>query len=222
MCIIQDDNSDCISDVYGGSSLTIAAAGAPDGIYGCYFELDPQCVSSQQLCLTSSERPKIFICYNFDKYKQGIVDSPLAQRAWALQERFLTTRTVHSTRKQLMGFWREFSLRDFSRRNAHSADYTARAERKDNPNTWIVTVNTCSKCLLTQESDKLVAIAGILPWLHARTQDEYFSGVWKSTESISCYGTLKAVIVSTQHLTAHHRGLGSPLMAKYSGSCEAE
>jgi hypothetical protein len=50
LCIIQDDADDwrresvLMGNVYGGSSLYIAASGAPDGNWGCFFDRDTRLV----------------------------------------------------------------------------------------------------------------------------------------------------------------------------------
>ncbi|KAK9778484.1 hypothetical protein SCAR479_04506 [Seiridium cardinale] len=61
LCIIQDDEQDWLHeaalmcDIYGNSSLTIAATGAVDGNGGCYSDRDPAAVSGQPLSVSSQD-----------------------------------------------------------------------------------------------------------------------------------------------------------------------
>jgi hypothetical protein len=61
LCIIQDDAEDWdkesrrMCDVYGGSSLNIAATAAPDGSYGCYRERDPCLAAVQRFRMADEE-----------------------------------------------------------------------------------------------------------------------------------------------------------------------
>ncbi|KAI0127829.1 heterokaryon incompatibility protein-domain-containing protein [Xylariales sp. AK1849] len=188
LCIIQDDDQDWLgesvlmSDVYGGSALTLAATGAIDGSVGCYREREPASIASQKLCVSKEGGHKYFDCYNFDIYKQGIVDSPLASRAWALQERFLTPRTVHFTAQQLI--WEcgeKFASETFPKDmpTPLSTEHSWFRKRKNNPNIWVETVSQYSGCALTNEKDKLIAISGISKWLQNKTKDEYLAGLWR-------------------------------------------
>lgn len=188
LCIVQDDEDDWLreaalmSDIYGSSILTIAATGAADGNVGCYRERDPAAVTCQKLTVSDEDGEKTFDCYDFDIYKQGIVDSPLISRAWALQERFLTTRTIHFTSQQLIWECNEqLACETFpdAMPLPLSTHHSWFQKRRDNPHIWIDTVTQYSNCYLTHPEDKLIAISGIAKWLRDKTNDEYVVGLWR-------------------------------------------
>ncbi|KAI0490472.1 heterokaryon incompatibility protein-domain-containing protein [Xylaria cf. heliscus] len=111
LCIIQDDPEDWIResanmcDVYGGSSINIAASSARNGSFGCFFDRNEKTLRRiQKIRVPVSTGDKIIVydCAPDDIYRT-VDDGPLTQRAWAFQERFLAPRTLHFTDSQL--FW---------------------------------------------------------------------------------------------------------------------
>ncbi|KAI1383430.1 heterokaryon incompatibility protein-domain-containing protein [Hypoxylon trugodes] len=107
LCIIQDDLSDwereaaSMAQVYSQAYLTIAASAASDGTQGlmrqkpkeAYFELpyDPQ------------ENPfnqGVSIAPYLLRFRR-LIAAPLNTRAWTLQERVLSARTLHYARDQV-------------------------------------------------------------------------------------------------------------------------
>jgi hypothetical protein len=199
LCIIQDDEDDWLresalmSDVYGSSYLTIAATSAIDGYVGCFRERNPAAICCQRLNLPYENGNKAFDCYNFDIYQRGIIDSPLASRAWALQERFLTTRTIHFTSQQLI--WecgQQLACESFPENMPMplSTKHSWFQKRKSNPNIWVETVAQYSRCNLTKAGDKLIAISGIAKWLQQKTNDRYINGLWwKNIEHLLLWST---------------------------------
>ncbi|KAI1777266.1 heterokaryon incompatibility protein-domain-containing protein [Hypoxylon cercidicola] len=123
LCIIQDDTDDWLresvkmADVYGCSSLNIAATGARDGAVGCFFERDERLIRSLRkvripfvhegnVSISSdddNDNTRFVNIVNSDIYDRGIENSPLVSRAWCFQERFLAPRTVHFAETQV--FW---------------------------------------------------------------------------------------------------------------------
>ncbi|KAI0548700.1 heterokaryon incompatibility protein-domain-containing protein [Xylaria curta] len=111
LCIVQDDYEDWIResanmcDVYGGSSINIAATSARDGSFGCFADRDKKTLRNiRKIRVPVSVENKITLydCASEDIYHT--VDSgPLTYRAWAFQERFLAHRTLIFTNSQL--FW---------------------------------------------------------------------------------------------------------------------
>lgn len=111
LCIIQDSptdwekESEMMRDVYKNAFCNITATAAPDGRSGCFFERD--LVLSQSLRVeigSGGAGPPILYDFIFrDEWKRSVVDAPLNRRAWVLQEKFLSPRTLHFARDQL--FW---------------------------------------------------------------------------------------------------------------------
>lgn len=107
LCIVQDGvedwrlKSSLMSSVYGNSSLNIAASGAIDGSYGCFFRRSGswRC----QVKIPSSQKQSVYECVPFVMYFRSMSEMPLPQRGWAFQERLLPSRTLHFTSTQV--FW---------------------------------------------------------------------------------------------------------------------
>lgn len=107
LCIIQDDarewqqEASRMSDVYRGATLGLAASSAPDGNAGCFADRNNvafECVQGVKIQATERHRLTVF---PFSIYENAVSETPLAQRSWALQVRFLAPRTVHFSHSQL-------------------------------------------------------------------------------------------------------------------------
>jgi hypothetical protein len=105
LCVLQDDTDDWLleaatmSSVYGGSSLNIAASGAPNGNFGCF--LRPEYTLQCQIQVESGCRAVRYRCVPDGMYYYSLADMPLMKRGWTLQERFLPSRTLHFTSTQV-------------------------------------------------------------------------------------------------------------------------
>jgi hypothetical protein len=108
ICIIQGDNCDwehesaLMSPVYGGSSVNIAASSARDGSQGCF--LKPKYFTGGFLAEISIKGSrKVYDFRSPLTYDKATVNSHLATRAWAFQEKLLAPRTLHCGDQGL--FW---------------------------------------------------------------------------------------------------------------------
>ncbi|KAB5580157.1 heterokaryon incompatibility protein-domain-containing protein [Coniochaeta sp. 2T2.1] len=186
LCIIQDSPEDwdresaLMEDVYGASSLTIAATSAEDGSVGCFFDRTPnwrhQILQRQSMVL-------------WDVFTHRLTDPklhPLSKRAWALQERWLSRRTLHFTRHQV--FWEcdgnpasETYPRGYPRSFITAAVSKGfLLERRPLPaRHWSEIVKDYSSRLLTKMSDTLPAISGIAKMIQEQTKGEYVAGMWR-------------------------------------------
>jgi len=187
LCIVQDDPDDwaressLMSNVYGGSYLNIAAAGAADGSVGCFFERSPAWVCQ-------SKRAKMFNSYLHHPDKT-FLQSPLSLRAWCVQERFLPRRTLFFTDKEV--FWECLTKGRYDAPYLASESYPHGLPdsrfsklvigKRDQPNEdlWWKLVEMYSKCEITFSRDKLVAISGLAKIFHAKLNDDYLAGVWR-------------------------------------------
>ena len=116
-CIIQDCNSDwakestMMSSIYSNGICNIAATGFADGTKGLFARrrsslVEPVAVDvpsdlhlEEQVAYPQGQ----YFLYDFDVWKQEVDDAPLNRRAWVMQERFLSPRSLHFGTKQL--FW---------------------------------------------------------------------------------------------------------------------
>jgi hypothetical protein len=205
LCIIQDDGDDwakeapLMSTVYGGASLNIAAASAKDGNDGPFSRRLPLTSrkSATRVKVEVNSETKAFQFADGRPCYRCVKSQPLAQRAWALQERILATRTIHSSKTEL--FWEcrtkcacetfpEFLPRDIS----DTPDFLQKDLHPD-WKVWDSIVMLYSVCKLTYSKDKLVAISGIVQHVQSITKDRYLAGLWcHDLEETLCWKLLKA------------------------------
>lgn len=209
LCIIQDSPVDwereaaSMATVYQNATLTLAAACATSGDTGL-FQSRPQPMSVR----ISEQWQGESITYVLQKpqgntFKEEVVDGPLNTRAWCLQERQLSCRTVHFGQTQL--FWEcqstaceentrvpcnvldrfSGSLTDGFLKHLsaypwrHEAPATQRQDTADEYSTWYSLVSQYSGRDLSVPDDKLPAISGLASVFASYRRDEYVAGLWQ-------------------------------------------
>ncbi|KAH8800212.1 heterokaryon incompatibility protein-domain-containing protein [Xylogone sp. PMI_703] len=187
LCIIQDDPDDWLresslmSHVYGGSSLNIAATGAPDGNSGCFFERSYPYKCRVQI--KTGEQISHYDCVPKGMYQLHLSSMPLLSRGWALQERVLPPRTLHFTSTQL--FWechQKVACETFPEEMPSSLVERVDSFFKKQPisrSLWTWAIENYSSCKLTYSKDKLIAISGIARHIQKQTGDQYIAGMWQ-------------------------------------------
>ncbi|KAK9423955.1 putative Heterokaryon incompatibility protein-domain-containing protein [Seiridium unicorne] len=172
LCIIQnqDDKKDWrrevshMKSVYGGASIGLAASSATNAYEGC--------LSKQPYYSAASARAQ-------SVYRESSTDTPLAKRAWALQEKLLPPRTIRFGDTGL--FWecrsmiRSEYLPDGFPGKLGSHDLRP----EDKAWSWPDIVTHYSAAQLTYGSDKLPALSGIASRQHEITHDDYLAGLWR-------------------------------------------
>ncbi|OIW34542.1 HET-domain-containing protein [Coniochaeta ligniaria NRRL 30616] len=189
LCIIQDSAEDwereagLMADVYGGSSLTIAASSAADGRVGCFFDRP----KSWRCQVRQSDSPVLWNVFPFTLH--DINGHKLRDRAWALQERYLSRRVLHFTRDQV--FWEcDGAPACETYPKGYPVEvYLALAEPDFDPGfalqkrpltreAWPAIVEDYSSRRLTKKSDRFPAIGGLAKLIQEQTKDEYIAGMW--------------------------------------------
>jgi hypothetical protein len=136
-----------------------------------------------------------------------IEQAPLNSRAWVSQERQLSRRLLHFTSTQL--FWEcnecsacetyperlPYHAKSFSQDDAtilkeqlhlitdqdkDSSPLSAQGLDDITYHIWGMYRMQYSRCALTHNSDKLVAMQGIAHWVSQATGDEFVAGLWRS------------------------------------------
>lgn len=173
-----------MATVYGMSSLNIAATAAPDGIVGCFFDRDLIYARGGQVSVQNQGIKQSLVFVHNDLLHANVDDSPLADRAWVLQERLLAPRKLHFGVSQI--FWEcrtNYACETFPRElsEAFFTRYTLLPKqlRPTSPDLWTRIVSTYSRASLSHSSDKLVAISGIARNLQEQTGDDYLAGLWR-------------------------------------------
>lgn len=102
LCVIQDDEDDCskqartMANTFGLAALTISATAASDSQSGIFNER--RVYHSPRLGRNKDRYLRLHLLrWNWD-----IERSPLAQSGWAAQERMLSPRVLHFTRRQIV------------------------------------------------------------------------------------------------------------------------
>lgn len=115
LCIIQDskDQEDWLKesvvmgDIYRHAYCNIAATAAPDGRTGCFLDRNPILAQPFRVRIDGWPGPhsksNIYHVAPQVFWQQGLLQAPLLQRAWVVQERTLAPRVIHFGRGQL--FW---------------------------------------------------------------------------------------------------------------------
>jgi hypothetical protein len=181
MCIVQDDIDDwkresaMMCNVYGGSSLNIAASGAEDGSVGCFFSR-PQTWRCQ-VEIGTREGARLHDVVPQSHKLICLSRMPLMRRAWVLQERLLASRTLHFTTTEV--FWEchhKSACESFP--DGHPSGSSS-AKKLLSESMWSSVVHTYSACNLTKAEDKLVAISGLARRIQIQNKDQYVAGMWR-------------------------------------------
>jgi len=196
LCIIQDDPQDWeresakMADVYSGSYLNLAAAAAVDGTEGLFF---PRLERIKVRCkLPSGEQDDVFVSNSPSSYFMDSKESPLASRAWALQEKVLPPRTLIFGKDQL--HWEcheelksESSCKNMQIDQSFSSGLRRYLSSEPQPNEkisvqcklWYNMLEAYTRCNLTKSEDKLPALAGLANAFSRRSGFRYAAGLWE-------------------------------------------
>lgn len=118
----------------------------------------------------------------------------LRERGWCVQESLLSRRTLHFGPTRLWWTCRELSACEmfpFGIPNHEELSVRSKLgqlegqlhsffDRYDHVGSWQKIIEAYSRCDLTEEKDKLVALSGLANEIMAATGDVYLAGLWKS------------------------------------------
>lgn len=181
-----------MSDVYAGGVVNIAASSASDGRGWCFFSRDSSHVWQHTVPTNVNGQSRYYACIEDGIFDACVFETPLARRAWAMQERLLAPRTLHFSSTQI--FWECNTLNaceifpDIYPTSLSYGDFYLQKQPISH-NLWWKIVKLYSVCELTYERDKLVAISGIAREIFNRNHSvEYVAGLWRSDiESQLCW-----------------------------------
>jgi hypothetical protein len=103
LCILQGQDGDwekeskLMGSVFGNAYCTIAATSGVDSDAGF---LGPRKSARNYVPVTSSSHGQVYVCEAIDDFHHDVEKGVLNQRAWVLQERALSRRTIHFTTRQ--------------------------------------------------------------------------------------------------------------------------
>lgn len=176
LCIIQDSPSDwqaeavLMESVYSGGTINIAATGAADGRQGCF--LQPQDYIGKVPVKSVKSTPEK--CWVISNRPDFIPAMPLARRAWTIQERLLSTRTLHFSRSELV-----WECKTGDAREEFPQIIERKRENTSLASTWDRIVEQYTRASLTNTSDKLIAIGGIARAAQLESGGRYLAGLWE-------------------------------------------
>lgn len=183
-------------NTFAKSSLTICGPGARNTTTGflhprpvsavppCRLTVTPQKGSGPTEVYLELVDPGACATYGLPRVEQS---SPLSTRAWIVQERFLSPRTLYFGTSQMYlecrteRTWEvirtaNVTVMDVDRRSKRDIHFTEDA--KKNLDIWYNLVELYSKRNLTNESDRLPALSGLASRMHHFSNLTYLAGLW--------------------------------------------
>ncbi|KAF7939244.1 uncharacterized protein EAE97_007324 [Botrytis byssoidea] len=199
LCIIQNDGDDwqkeaaLMSSVYGGSFITIAASSARDSTEGCFFR-PPNFSGGLRARITDGGRQRVQEFRNRTEYESSTSRAHLGTRAWALQEKLLSPRTIHFGDRG--AFWECRSLiasEVFPDEFLDIFVHPLVCRTRNYKSQWRQIVELYSAANLTYGKDKLPAFSGIAKSLNDENGDQYLAGIWRrKIEEQLCWGLARS------------------------------
>lgn len=194
LCILQDSQQDWVHesarmrDIYQGSWLTIAASrasGSAEGFLGEQVHYEhisfPYQVDDMSGEIMACTVP-IQIANRADR-RIELGDEPLTTRGWALQERYISQRTLHFGRSQILFEHDGSVLTQDNCKPISFRDYNSMPDCGLERGDWYLLVERYSARNLTRESDKLPALGGLAayfaPHLFRGNASTYLAGLWR-------------------------------------------
>jgi hypothetical protein len=194
LCIIQDPstNADWVHEaalmcsVYSGAHVNLAASSATSVYGGCF--LKPEDYSGgfcAPVIVTTTSTGDYSVVRNFhvcsgQVYEESTIKTPLAGRAWALQERLLAPRTLFFGDQGL--FWEcRTKIASESLPDGFPGVWLGSKLVQPENEAWVWDdiVQHYSSAALTFGSDRLPALSGIATRQRDVTGDDYLAGMWR-------------------------------------------
>lgn len=201
LCIVQGSLEDwrreaaLMSSVYGGSWINIAASSATSVHEGCFLNTAHSINGLRaRIKVKGSKFVREFRSNSI--YDASVTNSHLATRAWALQEKILSPRTIHFG--EYGAFWEcrtrtanQFLPDGFSTKLGRGV--LESKSREDLQSWWEQIVRMYSATDVTFDSDRLPAISGIARSVNKESGLKYLAGLWlENIEAQLCWQALDA------------------------------
>jgi hypothetical protein len=187
LCILQDSRPDWelenprMAEVYGHAHLTISATSASSATQGFISSRDALDVTSVFMG-TVSHHDEVYPVYLFEPIfeKQRDVElrlqsEQLMTRAWALQERMLAQRIVYCTTKGVLWQCRQRTITEDGMATGTNNRMISYIEDFQTPlREWYRIIDRFSECKLTNPTDRLPALAGLMKAFEKGGETFYF------------------------------------------------
>ncbi len=185
LCIAQDDPLDWDSEarkmgsVHENAYFTIAATAAHDPSAGLFKVRQPPRMAPIPYH-SGDGKPSQVYAYIGSKFEEAFTEAPLDQRAWAVQEYFLSRRIVYFTKQgPLWACCGETKPKKDVRSRHIKSEFGQPTFIHFFETTWPELVRSYSHRQLTFKADKLAAIEGLRKQFQAkRPNGTYRHGLW--------------------------------------------
>lgn len=201
LCIIQDDPKDwetesaLMADIYGNSTVTIAASSSENGRVGCFFPRDSPLPIALNYPSKTRSVGYAYVRRPLKNFEETVDRGPLNSRAWVFQERLLSRRILHYGKDQLHWECQETCLSEDGRK-AFGHDYdkassilssavVSQVDKMTLYEDWCELVEQYTYRYLTKESDKFPALSGLANRFAGLSGDRYVAGHWESDLMVS-------------------------------------
>ncbi|KAJ8113757.1 hypothetical protein OPT61_g4182 [Boeremia exigua] len=190
--------------VYRNSFCNIAAADAGDSTGGLFRRREARDVMPALLEFTD-ESPifgrRRWVVLRSDLWNQALLGRPLYKRGWVYQERMLAPRILHFSKHQLFWDCTEMSACEtlpaglplpLDQQSARDRHWRGRLQESIRgtrllsgvnddslDDLWISTVKDYTSLDLTNQTDKRMAIWGVVKRLRDMQSEEYVAGMWE-------------------------------------------
>ena len=179
ICIVQDDASEwrhesvIMGSIYEQAFFTIAASSAINSIQGLFKVRSTLNLVELPYRNADGTTDRVF-AYIEPELEKDLSSAPLSDRAWVMQEYYLSRRTVHFTTNGLI--WSCKNGRNPRTRYMTSefGDSWEKAFEED----WITLVGSYTRRRLTYNSDKLIAMQGMTDRFNQVNRKSYYYGLW--------------------------------------------
>ena len=201
LCIVQDSKEDWLleslqmASVYSYSWLNIAATSSADGHGGLFKTRNRLLPARCQVNASwTGHMPGLYICFDQSAWARRVEEGHLNTRGWVLQERLLAPRNVHFAYDQIWWECRETraceafpnGIPDYVLHlDTEKAKLLVNLDLKDplgSNEQWLGIVKIYTQTHLTKDSDRLIALAGIVSTVQNTLKwpaNDYHAGLWR-------------------------------------------
>lgn len=190
--------------VYRNAACNLSALGAQSSDEGLFLPRNAQSIRPLTVEVAWKGYPEETYAVVDEKFwTDRVHNAPLNRRGWVFQERLLAPRVLHFGSEQMYWECHEMDacetypqglpqvLRQNQQRRFKAlyegSPITSQPENSsidqvsvhDDYDIWYNLVEQYTKCILTNDEDKLVAVSGIAKVFQFKLKDEYLAGLWR-------------------------------------------